>query len=75
MSGRRKVTERTVGGKRLPVFKSDEEAEAFLEQDLTDYIWAGNFAPFPFEFRPKKNNEDRPKRPARTKPRRRQASR
>jgi predicted DNA binding CopG/RHH family protein len=39
--------------KRLPVFKSDEEAEAFLEQDLTDYISAENFAPFHFELRPK----------------------
>lgn len=38
--------------KRLPVFKSDEEAAAFLERDLTDYIAAENFAPFPFEFRP-----------------------
>jgi predicted DNA binding CopG/RHH family protein len=40
-------------GKRLPVFKSDEEAEAFLEQDLSDYISAENFAPFRFEFKPK----------------------
>ncbi len=39
--------------KRLPVFKSDEEAEAFLEQDLSDYISAENFAPFHFELRPK----------------------
>jgi predicted DNA binding CopG/RHH family protein len=39
--------------KRLPVFKSDEEAEAFLGQDLSDYIAAENLAPFPFELRPK----------------------
>ena len=42
--------------KRLPVFKSDEEAEAFLEQDLTDYISADNFAPFHFELRPKEKS-------------------
>jgi predicted DNA binding CopG/RHH family protein len=39
--------------KKLPVFKSDEEAEAFLEQDLSEYISAENFAPFHFELRPK----------------------
>jgi predicted DNA binding CopG/RHH family protein len=39
--------------KRLPVFKSDEEAEAFLKQDLSDYISAETLAPFPFEFKPK----------------------
>lgn len=39
--------------KKLPVFKSDDEAEAFLEQDLSDYISAENFAPFRFEFKPK----------------------
>lgn len=39
--------------KRLPVFKSDEEAEAFLEQDLSDYISAETLGPFPFELRPK----------------------
>ena len=42
--------------KRLPVFKSDEEAAAFLDQDLTDYISAENFAPFPFELRPKEKS-------------------
>jgi len=39
--------------KKFPVLKTDEEAEAFLEQDLTDYLHAGNFKPMPFEFRPK----------------------
>ncbi len=42
--------------KRLPAFRSDEEAEKFLEQDLTDYIDAKNFAPFHFEFRPKQKS-------------------
>ena len=42
--------------KRLPVFRSDEEAAAFLDQDLTDYISAENLAPFPFELRPKEKS-------------------
>lgn len=42
--------------KRLPVFKSDEEAAAFLDQDLTDYISAENLAPFHFELRPKEKS-------------------
>jgi predicted DNA binding CopG/RHH family protein len=43
-------------GKKFPVLKSDEEAEAFLEQDLTDYISAENFAPYRYEFRPKEKS-------------------
>ncbi len=39
--------------KKFPILKTDEDAEAFLEQDLSDYLHAGNFAPFQFEFRPK----------------------
>jgi predicted DNA binding CopG/RHH family protein len=39
--------------KKLPVLKTDEEAEAFLQQDLSDYLHAGNAAPFRFEFLPK----------------------
>jgi predicted DNA binding CopG/RHH family protein len=42
--------------KKLPVFKSDKEAENFLDQDLSDYISAENFAPFQFEFRPKQKS-------------------
>ena len=42
--------------KKLPVLKSDKEAEDFLEQDLSDYISAENFAPFQFEFRPKQKS-------------------
>lgn len=42
--------------KRLPVFKSDEEAAAFLEGDLTDYIAVENFAPFHYELRPKEKS-------------------
>src|ERR1700685_530411 len=29
--------------KKFPVLKTDEEAEEFLKQDLTDYLHAGNF--------------------------------
>jgi predicted DNA binding CopG/RHH family protein len=39
--------------KKVPHFKTDEEAEAFLDQDLTDYLHAGNFKPMHFEIRPK----------------------
>jgi predicted DNA binding CopG/RHH family protein len=42
--------------KRLPVFKSDKEAGDFLNQDLSEYISAENFAPFQFEFRPKQKS-------------------
>src|ERR1700693_5289544 len=42
--------------KKLPVFKTDKEAEDFLDQDLSDYISAENFAPFQFEFRPKQKS-------------------
>jgi predicted DNA binding CopG/RHH family protein len=39
--------------KKLPAFKADKEAEDFLDRDLSDYIHAGNFAPFVFEYQPK----------------------
>jgi predicted DNA binding CopG/RHH family protein len=39
--------------KKVPHFKTDDEAEAFLEQDLTDYLHAENFKPMHFEIRPK----------------------
>ena len=42
--------------KKLPVFKTDKEAEDFLEDDLSDYISAENLAPFPFEYRPKQKS-------------------
>jgi predicted DNA binding CopG/RHH family protein len=42
--------------KKVPIFKSDEEAEAFLEQDLTDYLHADNFKPMHFEIRPKEKS-------------------
>ena len=42
--------------KKLPAFKNDKEAEDFLDQDLSDYISAENFAPFQFEFRPKQKS-------------------
>jgi predicted DNA binding CopG/RHH family protein len=39
--------------KKFPVLKTDEEADAFLQQDLSDYLHAGNFASARFEFQPK----------------------
>jgi predicted DNA binding CopG/RHH family protein len=39
--------------RKLPAPKSDDEAEALLEHDLSEYITAETLAPFPFEFRPK----------------------
>ncbi|MGI9487772.1 MAG: CopG family antitoxin [Geminicoccaceae bacterium] len=39
--------------KKVPSFKTDEEAEAFLEQDLTDYLDLNNFEKANFEFLPK----------------------
>ncbi len=42
--------------KKLPAFKTDKEVDKFLEQDLSDYISAENFAPFQFEFRPKQKS-------------------
>jgi predicted DNA binding CopG/RHH family protein len=42
--------------KKVPHFKTDEEAEAFLERDLTDYLHAGNFKPMHFEIRPKEKS-------------------
>ncbi|HUD88216.1 MAG TPA: CopG family antitoxin, partial [Xanthobacteraceae bacterium] len=45
--------------KKFPVLKTDEEAEAFLEQDLTDYLHAGNFKTaewMRFEFKPKQKS-------------------
>ncbi len=42
--------------KKLSVFKTDKEAEDFLNQDLSGYISAENLAPFPFEYRPKQKS-------------------
>ena len=42
--------------KKVPHFKTDEEAEAFLEQDLTDYLHAENFKPMHFEILPKEKS-------------------
>ena len=38
--------------KKFPVLKTDEEAEAFLEQDLSEYDFS-EFKPVKFEFMPK----------------------
>ena len=40
-------------GKRVPAFKTDEEVEKFLEQDLSDYLEPENLQPIRFEFQPK----------------------
>ncbi len=39
--------------KKVPRFKTDQEAEQFLEQDLTDYLNLKNFIPVTFELLPK----------------------
>lgn len=39
--------------KKLPALRSDKDAEALLDQDLSRYISAGNLEPFPFEYMPK----------------------
>ena len=39
--------------KPLPKMTTDEEAEQFLDTDLSDYITPENFVPVTFEFLPK----------------------
>ncbi len=39
--------------KKVPRFKTDQEAEQFLERDLTDYLNLKNFTPVTFELLPK----------------------
>ena len=39
--------------KKVPVFKSDKEAEKFLDKDLSDFINLKNFQKVSFEFQPK----------------------
>ncbi len=41
--------------RKVPQFKTDDEAEAFLEQDLSDLDFS-QFKPMPFEFRPKEKS-------------------
>lgn len=41
-----------MGLRKVPKYKSDEEAEAFLEQDLSDLDFS-QFKPVKFEFSPK----------------------
>jgi predicted DNA binding CopG/RHH family protein len=41
--------------KKFPVLKTDEEAEAFLEQDLSDLDFS-QFKPIRFEFKPKQKS-------------------
>jgi len=42
--------------KIFPKVKTDEEIEALLENDLSDYLHSGNFQPVTFEFKAKKVN-------------------
>ena len=39
--------------KKVPKFKTDQEAEDFLDQDLTDYLNLKTFEKASFEFLPK----------------------
>jgi predicted DNA binding CopG/RHH family protein len=41
--------------RKIPKFKTDEEAEAFLEQDLSDLDFS-QFKPMRFEFKPKQKS-------------------
>src|ERR1019366_6055896 len=41
--------------KKVPIFKTDEEAEAFLDQDLSDLDFS-QFKPMHFEIRPKEKS-------------------
>lgn len=41
--------------RKVPVFKTDEEAEAFLEQDLSDLDFS-QFKPMHFEIKPKEKS-------------------
>ncbi|MDX2113732.1 MAG: CopG family antitoxin [Alphaproteobacteria bacterium] len=42
--------------KKMPHFKSDEELEAFLDQDLTPYLHRGNFSDIQLVFEPLTKN-------------------
>ena len=42
--------------RKLPAFKSDEEAADILDRDLTTYINRENLAPSPFEYQPKQKS-------------------
>ena len=39
--------------KKVPGFKTDQEAEQFLDRDLTDYLNLKQFTPVTFELLPK----------------------
>ena len=39
--------------KKVPRFKTDQEAEQFLDKDLTEYLNLENFTPVTFELLPK----------------------
>jgi predicted DNA binding CopG/RHH family protein len=42
-----------MSSKKVPEMRTDEEAEAFLEQDITEYLDLKNWKKVSFEFQPK----------------------
>lgn len=44
---------KTIEKKKMPRLRTDEEAEAFLMQDMRPYLHKGNFSDIKFEFEPK----------------------
>ena len=42
--------------KKLPALKSDKAAERLLDRDLSKYLTAENFEPFPYEYAPKQKS-------------------
>lgn len=42
--------------RKVPIFKSNKEAEKFLESDLSDIDWS-DFKPIKFEFSDKKTKQ------------------
>ncbi len=42
--------------KKIPTFETDEELEAFLEQDLSEYLHPDNFVKAQFVFEPLTKN-------------------
>lgn len=42
--------------KKMPKLLTDEDAEKFLEQDLSPYLHSGNLVKVNFEFEPKDEN-------------------
>ena len=49
------MKQKTPKSRKVPIFKTDEEAEAFLDQDLSDLDFS-QFKPMHFEIRPKEKS-------------------